>query len=104
MSFANSSLFAGLPAPEYKPFQPLKEVRKLFDHKVNICLAVGGWGDNAGFNAGVRTDRSIESFAKNIATTLDRVGFDCVGGYFEERITVRWLTHLSRHRLGVSWR
>lgn len=81
MSFANSSVFADLPAPEYKPFRPLNEVRKLFDHKVNICLAVGGWGDNTGFNAGVQTDLSIVKFAKSVANTLDKFGFDCVGGY-----------------------
>jgi hypothetical protein len=104
MSFGNSSFFAGLPALEYQPFKPLNEVRELFDHKVNICLAVGGWGDNAGFNAGVQTDLSIASFAKNVATTLDRFGFDCVGEYLLDGVTIIWLTHLYRHRLGVSWR
>ncbi|RBR09928.1 uncharacterized protein FIESC28_09674 [Fusarium coffeatum] len=78
MSFANSSVFAGLPVPEYKPFKPLNEVRELFDHKVNICLAVGGWGDNIGFDASIQTDLSIANFAKNLSITLDRFGFDCV--------------------------
>ncbi|GKU09717.1 chitinase [Fusarium langsethiae] len=78
MSFGNSSYFADLPAPEYEPFQPLQQVRKLFDHDVKICLAIGGWGDNAGFNKSVQTDQAIESFAQKINATLDRVGFDCV--------------------------
>ncbi|KAF4447067.1 chitinase [Fusarium austroafricanum] len=78
MSFANSSLFTMEPAGEYKPFQPLKEVRALFDHDVKVCLAVGGWGDNAGFDAGAKSDRTRERFARNVASTLDRLGFDCV--------------------------
>ncbi|EXL65071.1 chitinase [Fusarium oxysporum f. sp. conglutinans race 2 54008] len=78
MSFANSSLFAAQPAGEYKPFQPLKQVRDLFDHKVNVCLSIGGWGDNLGFDEGVKTSSSRERFAKNIASTVDRLGFDCV--------------------------
>ncbi|KAG7402757.1 Chitinase 1 [Fusarium oxysporum f. sp. rapae] len=78
MSFANSSLFATQPAGEYKPFQPLKQVRDLFDQKVNVCLSIGGWGDNSGFDEGVKTSLSRERFAKNIASTVDRLGFDCV--------------------------
>ncbi|KAG7403628.1 Chitinase 1 [Fusarium oxysporum f. sp. rapae] len=78
MSFANSSLFATQPAGEYEPFQSLKQVRKLFDHKLNVCLSIGGWGDNSGFDEGVKTSSSRERFAKNIASTVDYHGFDCV--------------------------
>ena len=79
MSFANSSLFTTQPGGKYEPFQPLKQVRDLFDHDIKVCLAVGGWGDNAGFDEGVKTDRTRERFARNVASTLDRLGFDCVG-------------------------
>ncbi|KAF0637922.1 hypothetical protein FPSE5266_03767 [Fusarium pseudograminearum] len=78
MSFANSSLFTTQPGGKYEPFQPLDKVRSLFDHDIKVCLAVGGWGDNAGFDEGVKTDRSRERFARNVASTLDRLGFDCV--------------------------
>ncbi|KAJ0132079.1 ATP-dependent RNA helicase FAL1 [Fusarium oxysporum f. sp. albedinis] len=78
MSFANSSLFAAEPAGVYEPFQPLMEVRALFDHDVKVCLAVGGWGDNAGFDEGSKSDKSRQNFARNVASTLDRLGFDCV--------------------------
>ncbi|KAJ4003678.1 hypothetical protein NW752_011098 [Fusarium irregulare] len=78
MSFANSSLFTTQPGGKYEPFQPLKQVRDLFDHDIKVCLAVGGWGDNAGFDEGVKTDRTRERFARNVASTLDRLGFDCV--------------------------
>jgi GH18 family chitinase len=79
MSFANSSLFASQPGGEYKPFQPVKEVRALFDHDVQVCLAIGGWADTAGFGEGAKSDRTRRNFAKNVASTLDQLGFDCVG-------------------------
>ncbi|KAI3565855.1 glycoside hydrolase superfamily [Fusarium oxysporum f. sp. albedinis] len=44
---------------------------------LNVCLAIGGWGDNSGFDEGVKTSSSRERFAKNIASTVDRLGFDC---------------------------
>jgi GH18 family chitinase len=84
MSFANSSLFADQSADEYKPFKPLKEVRGLFNDEVKICLAVGGWGDNAGFSEGIKTCSSRKKFAKNIASTVDKLGFDCVGAYSDK--------------------
>ncbi|KAM5349385.1 hypothetical protein ACJ41O_005890 [Fusarium nematophilum] len=78
MSFANSSLFAAEPAGEYKPFQPVKDVRAMFDDGVQVCLAIGGWADTAGFGEGAKTTASREKFAKNVANTLDRLGYDCV--------------------------
>ncbi|KAI8404620.1 hypothetical protein FOFC_16115 [Fusarium oxysporum] len=78
MSFADSSLFAAQPAGKYEPFQSHEQVRGLFDHKLNVCLSIGGWGDNSGFDESVKTSSSRERFAKNIASTVDRLGFDCV--------------------------
>ncbi|PCD21896.1 hypothetical protein AU210_016061 [Fusarium oxysporum f. sp. radicis-cucumerinum] len=78
MSFADSSLFAAQPAGKYEPFQSHEQVREPFDHKLNVCLAIGGWGDNSGFDEGVKTSSSRERFAKNIASTVDRLGFDCI--------------------------
>ncbi|KAI3571319.1 glycoside hydrolase superfamily [Fusarium oxysporum f. sp. albedinis] len=83
MSFANSSLFAAQPAGEYKLFQSLERVRQLFDHELNVCLSIGGWSDNSGFDEGVKTSWSRERFAKNIASTLDSHGFDCVDIHWE---------------------
>ncbi|EWZ78666.1 chitinase [Fusarium oxysporum f. sp. lycopersici MN25] len=78
MSFADSSLFAAQPAGKYEPFQSHKQVRELLDHKLNVCLAIGGRGDNSGFDEGVKTSSSRERFAKNNASTVNRLGFDCV--------------------------
>ncbi|KAI9170819.1 Chitinase 1 [Paramyrothecium foliicola] len=78
MSFANSSLFASTPGGEYTPFQPLPEVRALFDHDIQVCLAIGGWGDTVGFGEGAKSREARKNFAKNVADTLDRLGYDCV--------------------------
>jgi GH18 family chitinase len=90
MSFANSSLFAAEPPGVYTPFQPLNEVRALFDNGTRVCLALGGWADTAGFSEGAKTLESRVRFAKNIANTLDTLGYDCVG------------KSLLQHRVGSS--
>jgi GH18 family chitinase len=58
---------------------PVDEVRSLFDDGAKVCMAIGGWGDTAGFSEGAKTDKSRKWYAKNIADTLDRLGYDCVG-------------------------
>jgi GH18 family chitinase len=78
-AFANSSLFTSSPPGEYTPFQPLSEVRSMFDAEVKCCMAVGGWADTAGFGLGSKNDTTRRLFAKNIAITLDRLGYDCIG-------------------------
>ncbi|KAF5025492.1 hypothetical protein F66182_2397 [Fusarium sp. NRRL 66182] len=82
MSFTPSSLFSEVGEDanpnDAKPFQPIKNVRALFDHDIKVCLAIGGWGDNDGFGEGSKSDRTRENFARNVAAALDRFGFDCV--------------------------
>ena len=63
----------------YTPFKPLDEVRALFDDGVQVCMAIGGWGDTSGFGAASATDKSRKTFADNVAKTVDRLGYDCVG-------------------------
>lgn len=77
-AFANSSLFASEPAGNYTPFMELSEVRALFDNSTKLCMAIGGWGDTEGFRLGAATEESRALYAKNIATTLDTLGYDCV--------------------------
>lgn len=77
-AFANSSLFAAEPAGVYAPFMPLDEVRALFDDDVKVCMAIGGWADTAGFSEGAKTEKSRKKYAKNVAATVKRLGYDCV--------------------------
>lgn len=80
-AFANSSLFAAEPAGKYEPFKPLDEIRALFDDGTKVCMAIGGWADTAGFSAGAKTDKTRKRYARNVADTLARLGYDCVGMY-----------------------
>lgn len=77
-AFANSSLFASDPVGTYTPFMDLSSIREMFDNGTKVCMAIGGWGDLAGFRAGMSTEASRTQYAANIATTLNTLGYDCV--------------------------
>lgn len=50
----------------------------MFDNGTKVCMAIGGWGDTAGFRVGAESEESRSLYASNIASTLDRLGYDCV--------------------------
>ncbi|OLN96134.1 Chitinase 1-like protein 1 [Colletotrichum chlorophyti] len=77
-AFANSSLFASEPAGEYKPFRPLDEIRSLFKNGTKVCMAIGGWGDTAGFSAGASTNEKRNKYAKNVVNAAVKLGYDCI--------------------------
>ena len=77
-AFANSSLFATSPMGTYTPFMDLSSVRALFDNGTKVCMAIGGWGDTAGFRVGAASEESRTTYAANIASTLDSLGYDCI--------------------------
>lgn len=76
-AFAESTLFNW--GGQYTPFMPLDQVRALFDEGVQVCMAVGGWGDNAGFTSALATEETRATFATNLANEINRLGYDCVG-------------------------
>jgi chitinase len=78
MAFANSSLFTTEPAGNYTPFESVDTMRSRFDNGTKILIALGGWGDTAGFSAGAADDTSRALYAKNLAAMLDSHGFDGV--------------------------
>ena len=81
MAFANSTWFTPEHKTEYKPFMPLGQVRAMFDEGTKVCMAIGGWGDTEGFSLGTKTDQSRKAYALNVAETVEKLGFDCVGMY-----------------------
>lgn len=54
-------------------------MRKRFSSDTKLMIAIGGWGDTAGFSEGAKDDASRERYAKNVAAMLDSNGFDGVG-------------------------
>ena len=76
MSFANSSLFVGENPGEYTPFMNVSQVRAMFDEGTKVGFTLGGWGDTVGFGEGAKDDASRKLYAKNLAATMDKLGFD----------------------------
>lgn len=74
-AFASSKLFATGGA--YKPFMPLKNVRAMFSKDVKLCMSIGGWADTVGFGWGANA-ANVTMFAKNVADTVNQLGYDCV--------------------------
>ncbi|KAI0490996.1 glycoside hydrolase family 18 protein [Xylaria cf. heliscus] len=77
-AFANPMNFTTNPAQSYTPFVGPNCLRKSFDEGTRMCLAIGGWGLNAGFSVAQKTEQTRSLFAKNVAAALDAHGYDCV--------------------------
>lgn len=108
MAFAATELFSGPSPKEYKPFEPVDQMRKRFDPDTKLMIAIGGWGD-AGFSEGAKDEASREKFAKNVADMLDKHGFDGVGSFPSrctgDKLRVNTVLMLcDRHRLGIPRR
>ncbi len=54
-------------------------LRSMFDDGTQLGIAIGGWGDNAGFGNGSKSSSSRAAWAQNVAKMLDEHGFDFVG-------------------------
>ncbi|KAI2603956.1 glycoside hydrolase family 18 protein [Hypoxylon fragiforme] len=77
-AFASTTLFTSDPPGTYTPFVDVATLRSQFDDGTKICMAIGGWGDTAGFSVGQKDDASRKLYAKNVASTLESHGYDCV--------------------------
>ncbi|KAI1378568.1 glycoside hydrolase family 18 protein [Hypoxylon crocopeplum] len=77
-AFASTTLFTSDPPGTYSPFVDVATLRSQFDEGVKVCMAIGGWGDTAGFSVGQKDDTSRKLYAKNVASTLESHGYDCV--------------------------
>lgn len=61
-------------------FTSVSDTRSKFNPGTKIMVAIGGWGDSAGFDIAARTDESRIRFARNVATMVHDTGAD---GLFE---------------------
>lgn len=103
-AFAASTLFNVDPPQTYAPFVDVATLRSLFDDGTKMCVAIGGWGDTAGFSVGQKDDASRKTFAKGVASTLENLGYDCVGVYRRSFLYhAVMLRNDNRYRLGVPW-
>ncbi|KAI1074840.1 glycoside hydrolase family 18 protein [Whalleya microplaca] len=59
-------------------FMSVQEARSRFHADTKILVAIGGWGDTAGFEVAARTDESRARFAHNVAAMVRDTGADGV--------------------------
>lgn len=95
----------------WQPFEAFDSVKKRFSPNVKVCLSIGGWGSNIGFEKGVMPANQ-GTYATNVASVLQRLSFDCVGMMGSPQacivgslvdLSILIFPSLDRHRLGISW-
>lgn len=80
MAFAPSENFNS--GSSFTPFESVDTFRARFPNSTKIMIALGGWGDEAGFSTAAVSEDSRSTYAKNVADMLNSTGFDGVGKSF----------------------
>ncbi|EED15691.1 class V chitinase, putative [Talaromyces stipitatus ATCC 10500] len=76
MAFAPSENFNS--GSTFTPFESIDTFRARFPSTTKIMVAIGGWGDNAGFSTAAVSETSRSTYAKNVAAMLESTGLDGV--------------------------
>jgi GH18 family chitinase len=76
LAFMRSEVFNDQNRTEWPLFTTVKDVRPKFANGTIIQVAIGGWGNTAGFEAAAKTESSRKMFAQNVKTMLDATGAD----------------------------
>ena len=63
-------------ASSWPLFTTVETARSQFANGTAIMVAIGGWGNTAGFEVAARTEMSRELFAKNVKAMVDDTGAD----------------------------
>jgi GH18 family chitinase len=78
LAFMQSNVFNDVNRTDWPLFTTVEEVRPKFANGIVLQVAIGGWGDTAGFEKAAKTEQSRELFAKNVKAMLDATGADGV--------------------------
>jgi hypothetical protein len=78
LAFMRSDIFNDVGRSEWPLFTTVEEVRPKFARETAIQIAIGGWGDTAGFERAAETPETREMFARNVKAMLDATGADGV--------------------------
>jgi GH18 family chitinase len=78
LAFMRPNIFNDVNRTEWPMFTTVKEVRPKFAKGTVLQVAIGGWGDTAGFEEAAKTEQSRELFAENLKAMLDVTGADGV--------------------------
>ncbi|KAH7166320.1 glycoside hydrolase superfamily [Dactylonectria macrodidyma] len=79
LAFMRSEIFNVDETPsEFPLFTTIGEARSKFAPGTKVTVAIGGWGDNHGFEVAARSDTSRARWAKQVAAMVEAVGADGV--------------------------
>lgn len=77
MAFMNSNTFNRKEeSSDWPLFMTVKETREQFAPGTKIMVAIGGWGDTAGFALGAATKEGRQNWARNVAAMIRDTGAD----------------------------
>lgn len=76
LAFMQSSIFNQAQPSAWPLFTTVETVRSQFATGTSIMVAIGGWGDTAGFSEAAASDTSRKLFAKNLKAMVDSTGAD----------------------------
>ena len=76
LAFMNSATFNEARPSSWPLFTTVEKARSQFSSKTAIMVAIGGWGDTAGFDVAAETDSSRSLFAENVRRMVEDTGAD----------------------------
>ena len=76
LAFMSSALFNEAGQSSWPLFTTIDHARSQFSPGTAIMVAIGGWGDQEGFDVAASTDCSRKLFAHNVKTMVDATGAD----------------------------
>lgn len=72
----SSKLFNEPDRSQWPFWAEVDKLRPQFAPETKIMVAIGGWGDVAGFEHAAKTEESRQIFASNIAKMVEQTGVD----------------------------
>lgn len=77
LAFMSPALFNQEEPPSSWPlFTTVEKVHSQFKDGTAVMVAVGGWGDTAGFEIAAATEKSRKVFAHNVRLMVEETGAD----------------------------
>ena len=78
LAFMNSALFNEESPRQWPLFTTIPEIRPKFHPLTKFVVAIGGWGDTAGFDVAARDEQSRARWARNVARMVEDMEADGV--------------------------
>ena len=76
LAFMSPSVFNQVVPSSWPLFTTVDKARSQFSEGTMIMVAIGGWGDTAGFAVGAATELTRKRFAHNVKLMVDATGAD----------------------------